>query len=188
LGEVTSLAEPVAAAGRGRLRSIGGQRLPGGPGRDGAIPRLAAGALAVYLSALASLLSGAAPAGYRLTVEVENVRNAQGVVGVLVFNTAQGWPEDFSAALRAEATAAHTGVVEITVPDLPAGDYAVVALHDENTNKQLDRNWLGVPVEQWGMSNNPPYRFTAPLFDSTSAIQKSTLCRPGKSGHRPSGN
>jgi uncharacterized protein (DUF2141 family) len=78
-----------------------------------------------------------------LTVAVENVRNAQGVVGVLVFNTAQGWPEQFSAALRAEARAAHNGVVEITVPDLPAGDYAVVALHDENTNKHLDRDWLG---------------------------------------------
>ena len=112
------------------------------------------GALAVCLSVLASLLSGAAPAGYRLTVEVENVR------------TAQGWPEQFSAALRAEATAAHTGVVEITIPDLPAGDYAVVALHDENANQQLDRNWLGVPVEQWGMSNNPPYRFAAPSFEA----------------------
>ena len=101
-----------------------------------------------------------------MTVEVENVRTAQGVVGVLVFNTAQGWPEQFSAALRAEATAAHTGVVEITIPDLPAGDYAVVALHDENANQQLDRNWLGVPVEQWGMSNNPPYRFAAPSFEA----------------------
>ena len=165
--EVTSLAETVAAADRGCLRFVGGQCLPSGPGRDEAIPCLATtGALAVYLSVLASLLSGAAPAGYRLTVEIENVRNAQGVVDVLVFNTAQGWPEKFSAALRAEARAAHTGVVEITVPDLPAGDYAVVALHDENTNKQLDRNWLGVPVEQWGMSNNPPYRFAAPSFEA----------------------
>jgi uncharacterized protein (DUF2141 family) len=101
-----------------------------------------------------------------LTVEVANVRNAQGVVGVLVFHTALGWPEKFSAALRAEARAAHTGVVEIIIPDLPAGDYAVVALHDENANKQLDRNWLGVPVEQWGMSNNPPYRFAAPSFEA----------------------
>ena len=101
-----------------------------------------------------------------MTVEVENVRTAQGVVGVLVFTTAQGWPEQFSAALWAEATAAHTGGVEITLPDLPAGDYAVVALHDENANQQLDRNWLGVPVEQWGMSNNPPYRFAAPSFEA----------------------
>jgi hypothetical protein len=110
LCEVTSRAAPVAAAGRGRLRFVGGQCLPSGPGRDGVIPRLAAmGALAVCLRVLASLLSGAAPAGYRLTVEVENVRNTQGVVGVLVFNTTQGWPEQFSAALRAEATAAHRG-------------------------------------------------------------------------------
>jgi uncharacterized protein (DUF2141 family) len=167
LCEVTSRAEPVAAADWGRVRFVGVPCLPSGSGRDGAIPRLATtGALAVYLGILASLLSGAAPAGYRLTVEVENVRNAQGVVGVLVFNTAQGWPEQFSAALRAEATAAHTGVVEITIPDLPAGDYAVVALHDENANKQLDRNWLGVPVEQWGMSNNPPYWLAAPSFEA----------------------
>ena len=108
--EVTSRAELVAAADRGRLRFVGVQCLPSGPGSDGAIPRLATtGALAVYLSVLASLLSGAAPAGYRVTVEVENVRNAQGVVGVLVFNTAHGWPEQFSAALRAEARAAHQG-------------------------------------------------------------------------------
>ncbi len=133
--EVTSPAEPVAAVDRGRLRFVGVPCLPSGPGRDGAVPRLATtGALAVYLSVLASLLSGAAPAGYRLTVEVENVRKAQGIVSVLVFNTAQGWPEKFSAALWAKARAAHKGVVEITVPDLPAGDYAVAALHDENTN------------------------------------------------------
>lgn len=101
-----------------------------------------------------------------MTVEVENVRNAQGVVGVLVFNTAEGWPEKFSAALRAKARAAYKGVVEITRPDLPAGDYAVMALHDKNIDKQLDRNWLGVPVEQWGMSNNPPYRFAASSFEA----------------------
>ena len=82
---VTARAELVAAADRGRLRFVGVQCLPSGPGRDGAIPRLATtGALAVSLSVLASLLSGAALAGYRSTVEVENVRNAQGVVGVMV--------------------------------------------------------------------------------------------------------
>jgi uncharacterized protein (DUF2141 family) len=124
---------------------------------------------------LASLLNGAAPAGYRLTVEVENVRNTRGVVDVLVFNTAQGWPEKFSAALRAEARAAHKWVVEITMRDLPAGDYAVVARHDENTNKQLDRNWLGLPVEQWGMSNNPPYRFTAPSFEAARFLLEQDL-------------
>jgi uncharacterized protein (DUF2141 family) len=57
-------------------------------------------------------------------------------------------------------------VVEITLPDLPAGDYAVVARHVDNTNKPLDRNRLGIPVEQWGMSNNPPYRVAAPSFEA----------------------
>jgi len=46
---------------------------------------------------------------------------------------------------------------EPEVHNLPAGEYAVVVLHDENLNKQLDRNWLGKPKEQWGMSNNPHF-------------------------------
>ena len=115
---------------------------------------------------MAALLSAAAPAGYRVTVAVEHVRNAQGVVGVLVCHTAQGWPEHCSAALRANARAAHTGVVDITIPDLPAGEDAVVARHDAHTNTQLDRTWLGVPVAPWGMSDHPPYRLAAPSCEA----------------------
>jgi len=103
---------------------------------------------------------------HTLTVAVEEVSNSAGVVGVLVFNSAAGWPEDFSAALRGKSTPAHPGVMEITFPGLSAGDYAVVVLHDENGNKKLDRGLLGIPIEQWGMSNNPSYSLSAPSFDS----------------------
>jgi len=103
---------------------------------------------------------------HTLTVAVEGVSNSKGVVGVLVFNSAAGWPEEFSAALRAKSAPAHPGVTEITIPGLPAGDYAVVVLHDENENKKLDRGPLGIPIEQWGMSNNPSYSLSAPSFHS----------------------
>ena len=29
----------------------------------------------------------------------------------------------------------------------------------------MDRNWLGRPKEQWGMSNNPEARLSAPGFN-----------------------
>jgi uncharacterized protein (DUF2141 family) len=56
----------------------------------------------------------------------------------------------------------------LEVHNLPAGEYAVVVLHDENSNKKLDRNWLGKPKEQWGMSNNPHFSHSAPAFGSAS--------------------
>jgi uncharacterized protein (DUF2141 family) len=39
--------------------------------------------------------------------------------------------------------------------DLPAGEYAVQVLHDENDNGKLDTNFMGMPTEGYGFSNNP---------------------------------
>jgi uncharacterized protein (DUF2141 family) len=39
--------------------------------------------------------------------------------------------------------------------DLPKpGNYAIAILDDENSNGELDRNFLGIPVEGFGFSNN----------------------------------
>ena len=36
-----------------------------------------------------------------------------------------------------------------------AGNYAVQVMHDENDNNKLDTNFLGIPSEGYGFSNNP---------------------------------
>jgi uncharacterized protein (DUF2141 family) len=101
-----------------------------------------------------------------LTIVVENLRNEKGVVGVLVFDSAQGWPEDFDSAMLRKAVPAKAGAVTLRFEDVPEGLYGVVALHDENENKKMERNWLGKPKEGWGMSNNPKARLSAPSFQS----------------------
>ena len=105
---------------------------------------------------------------HTLTVAVEGVANSRGVVGVLVFSSADGWPERFAAALRSKAVLAQKGLTEIVISGLEKGEYAVVVLHDENENKKLDRNWLRLPTEQWGMSNNPKHSLSAPSFSDAS--------------------
>jgi len=107
-----------------------------------------------------------APKGaHTLTILAQKVSNSKGVVGVLIFNSAKGWPEDNAQAIRSVAVPAHPGQVKVVVPGLPEGTYAAVVLHDENENRKLDRKWYGAPKEQWGMSNNPPVRMSAPSFD-----------------------
>lgn len=49
-------------------------------------------------------------------------------------------------------------------PDLPPGDYAVAAIHDENGNAKLDRNLFGIPKEGFGFANNSHVTFSAPAF------------------------
>jgi len=50
-------------------------------------------------------------------------------------------------------------------PALPDGVYAVSVFHDENMNERLDKNFMGVPKESYGASNNPKKKMGPPNFD-----------------------
>jgi uncharacterized protein (DUF2141 family) len=103
---------------------------------------------------------------YTLTILVEGVNDKPGNIGVLVFSSKslKGWPEDRFAALRDVVVPAHPGEVTVTIPNLEPGEYGVALIHDVNMNHKLDRNFLGMPKEQWGMSNNPHATIKAPPF------------------------
>jgi uncharacterized protein (DUF2141 family) len=48
---------------------------------------------------------------------------------------------------------------------LAPGDYAVAVSHDLNGNKKADTNFVGIPTEAWGVSNNVRPGLRAPRFD-----------------------
>ncbi len=50
--------------------------------------------------------------------------------------------------------------------NLPPGDYALAAIHDENSNARLDRNFIGIPKEGFGFANNPHVGLSAPAFQA----------------------
>ena len=52
--------------------------------------------------------------------------------------------------------------------DIPPGTYALVVLHDENMNGKLDTNWLGIPKEDYGFSNNAKASLGPPSFSAAS--------------------
>ena len=50
--------------------------------------------------------------------------------------------------------AADSDEVTCKFTDITIGNYAVSVAHDENTNKKVDTNFVGMPTEAWGVSNN----------------------------------
>lgn len=48
------------------------------------------------------------------------------------------------------------------------GVYAFSFFHDLNNNKKLDTNFLGIPKEPYGFSNNKKGRFGPPKFSEAS--------------------
>jgi|SRR5579863_1841489 len=104
--------------------------------------------------------------GCILRVHVDGLRNVKGVVGVLLFRSADGWPEDVSKSVRHDASPIAAGPRSATVVfnGIAAGDYGIVALHDENKNMKLDRNLFGIPKEGFGFANNPHVGLGPPPF------------------------
>jgi len=102
-----------------------------------------------------------------LRIHVDGLRNSNGVVGSVVFKSPDGWPEDSKKAFRRGPTPIPSGQREATVTwNLPPGNYAVAAIHDENRNARLDRNFIGIPREGFGFANNPHVGLSAPPFQA----------------------
>lgn len=104
--------------------------------------------------------------GCTLRIHVDGLRNSTGVVGAAVFQSPDGWPEDMNKALHHWPTPIDANAHEATsvMENLPPGDYGVVAIHDENKNHKLDRNFLGIPKEGFGFANNPHVVLSAPPY------------------------
>ena len=49
--------------------------------------------------------------------------------------------------------------------EIPDGEYAIAFFIDANGNKKLDKNFLGIPKEQFGFSNNAMGTLSAPTFE-----------------------
>ncbi|MFU8780589.1 MAG: MipA/OmpV family protein [Kiritimatiellia bacterium] len=73
-----------------------------------------------------------------------------GSLQVLLFDNAEGF-EDFKYPVKAKRFPAD-GRQVLQIPDVPAGEYALLVFHDENDNQQLDVNFIGIPREPVGFS------------------------------------
>jgi uncharacterized protein (DUF2141 family) len=99
-------------------------------------------------------------------VQIAGLRNARGKVDALLFGSADGFPDQDSKAIGAEAVPIDpkTLTARVVFLQVRRGMAAVTVLHDENVNEKLDTNWIGIPREGYGASNNPPKRHRAPTF------------------------
>jgi uncharacterized protein (DUF2141 family) len=107
------------------------------------------------LVALSFLLVPALPAAAAdLAIELSGLRVDSGHLQIALVDSAAGWDSQ-AAPVRATRIAA-AGASRIVFEALAPGSYGVLVVHDENDNGRLDTNLLGMPVEGYGFSNNPP--------------------------------
>jgi uncharacterized protein (DUF2141 family) len=101
-----------------------------------------------------------------LIVKVESA-STDGNIGCSLFSNPKGFPMDSIQATQKFSQNTPTGV-EFVFSNLKSGKYAVSVMNDKNGNKTLDKNLLGIPKEEWGVSNNIRPTLRAPSFEEAA--------------------
>ncbi len=109
----------------------------------------------IVVSGLLSALSiSVTLAQGNLTVNVTGFGNGKGHCKLWLFNAADGFPSDDEKALRCVETPITGSASRYVFEKLPVGSYAIGVIHDQNGHHRLDANFLGIPKEAYGISND----------------------------------
>lgn len=100
-----------------------------------------------------------------LRLDVSSFRNANGTLNCRLFTDATSFPDgEGERTVRTVIAGTQSTCV---FDDLPPGTYAVAVVHDENGNGRLDKNFLGIPTEGYGVSNNRTYAVSSPKWEES---------------------
>lgn len=98
-----------------------------------------------------------------LRVSVKGLSSNKGRVRFKLFHTEDTYTRQ-EDAFREEFVVITDRTSEWLVKDIPPQDYAVVIYHDENNNEEFDKNFLGIPKEAYGFSNNVRPKLAQPSY------------------------
>jgi len=103
-----------------------------------------------------------------LTVKVDHIAPRGGNLRLAIYD-AKSFADDDAPAIIDKIVPATPSVQSVTFDGVPPGTYAIKMFQDLNRNEKFDMNWLGLPAERYGFSNNarPDWiRLSAPSFDA----------------------
>ena len=101
-------------------------------------------------------------ASYDLIVRVHNIKKIKGSIMYAVYDHDKNFLKEAFTYGEVYIVA---NTLEFKVDGLKEGVYAISIFHDENDNGQLDSNFIGIPSEPYGFSNNAKGMFGPPSFD-----------------------
>jgi len=104
-----------------------------------------------------------------IEVIVNNIRSAEGQVIVSLYTPDDDFPNGPSQSFFVEKSDILNGTLSHTFTVSANAQYAVVLLDDENRNNDMDYNFLGLPKEGYGFSNDAkPRGLSSPRFEDAS--------------------
>src|SRR5262249_52423123 len=103
-----------------------------------------------------------------IQVDIDGLHSDRGQVLCALFSSPADFPKKADKAgahAKSEISNRHA---TCEFQSVPPGTSAVSVFHDENSNGKLDTNFMGIPREGVGASNNAKGRFGPPKFPAAA--------------------
>ncbi len=100
-----------------------------------------------------------------ITASVVNVTSNKGKVGFALYNKTNFMMQP----IQTKEAKIVDGVSSITFKEVESGEYAIICFHDKNENGKMDFQENGMPLEDYGASNNV-MNFGPPQYDDAKFI------------------
>jgi uncharacterized protein (DUF2141 family) len=108
-----------------------------------------------------------APEKGEIIVQVKNIEAPKGCLRIALYNREEDFLREGNELVDKVAPVSLAESMQVAIPDLPFGKYAIAVYHDLNNNGKLDKNYLGIPTEPYAFSNNPKVKWRSPTFTET---------------------
>lgn len=103
-----------------------------------------------------------------LRMRITGIKQGKGDILISIFSGKDGFPTDTKKSVELLRATPVGGKAELIVKTLAAGRYAVSLFQDMNGDGILNTNFLGIPKEGYGVSNNVFSTFSAPSYKDAS--------------------
>lgn len=100
---------------------------------------------------------------HTLSIHISGISKIKGSLFIAIFRPTDDFPV-FGKQFKGIVKEVEGKSQNYNFDNLPEGEYALAIYQDENRNKILDKNLLGIPTEIYGFSNNARRTFSAPSF------------------------
>jgi uncharacterized protein (DUF2141 family) len=100
-----------------------------------------------------------------LILKVTGLLSEKGQVKIALFNSSETWLGEhpaYSATINLDSQSVTWKLIDVAY-----GVYGIAVFHDENKNGKIDKNFLGIPQEAYGFSNNMRVVFGPPSWEKS---------------------
>ena len=105
----------------------------------------------------------------QLTVIIGGLENDEGKVKIGLFDSKESYSSG-EKPFRGFLVAIKGKKAEYTFEEIPYGTYAIKLYHDKNGNGKLDTNFMRIPKEPYGFSNNARGKFGPAKWDDAKFV------------------